>query len=331
MITPLPMTHMNALAYSAMCMMLTGGCLVPLDRFHPRTWWESVRASGATIVHYLGVMPAMLLSLPESPDDRRHQVRFGFGAGVNPRHHAAFESRFGFPLTEAWAMTETGAGAVIIANHEPRHVGTASFGKTENGVECRLVDDTGNDVSPGAPGELLVRRRGPEPRFGFFRAYLKDELATAEAWAGGWFHTGDLVTRDAEGHFRFVDRRKNVIRRSGENISPVEVESVLAQHPAVKAVGVTAVADPVRGDEVFACIVLRDPAQAGESLARELADYCLERLAYFKTPGYIAFCATLPLTATEKIQRAKLAELAPRLREEGASIDLRTMKRRRGE
>jgi acyl-CoA synthetase (AMP-forming)/AMP-acid ligase II len=328
MLTPLPLTHMNAMAYSAMCMLLAGGCLVLLDRFHPRTWWDSVRASQATIVHYLGVMPAMLLAAPESAEDRRHSVRFGFGAGVNPRHHAAFEARFGFPLLEAWAMTESGAGAVVIADREPRHVGSACFGVAGPDVECRLVDEAGADVAPGAPGELLVRHAGPEPRFGFFRRYLKDEAATVEAWAGGWFHTGDLVTRDAAGQFRFVDRKKNVIRRSGENISAVEVESVLAQHPAVRAVGVTAVPDAVRGDEVFACVVPREPGAGGESLARELAAYCLERLAYFKAPGYAAFCDALPLTPTEKIQRSRLKELGHRLLEQRACVDLRFMKRR---
>jgi acyl-CoA synthetase (AMP-forming)/AMP-acid ligase II len=328
MITPLPMTHMNAMAYSAMCMLLTGGCLVLMDRFHPGSWWDSVRASHATIIHYLGVMPAMLLGAPPSPDDARHDVRFGFGAGVNPRHHASFEQRFGFPLLEAWAMTETGAGAVMIANREPRDVGTACFGRAEPRVECRIVGDDGRDVPAGAPGELLVRRAGARPRFGFFAGYLKDEVASAAAWEGGWFHTGDLVTRDASGMFRFVDRKKNVIRRSGENISAVEVESVVAQHPAVAAVGVTAVPDELRGDEVFACVVPRAGYAAQESLAREIAAACRARLAYFKAPAYIAFCDVLPLTPTEKIQRADLKALARRLLEQRRCFDLTMMKRR---
>ena len=327
MLTPLPLTHMNALAYSTMCMLLAGGCLVLLDRFHPRTWWHSARASRATIVHYLGVMPAILLGAPQLPDDRRHAVRFGFGAGVNPRHHAAFEARFGFPLLEAWAMTETGAGAVVIANREPRSVGTACFGAPEPSVECRIVDDCGADVAIGTPGELLVRHAGADARFGFFRAYLKDEAATAEAWAGGWFHTGDLVTRDTAGQLRFVDRKKNVIRRSGENISAVEVELVLAQHPAVRAVAVTAVPDELRGDEVLACIVLEDATAGGAGLARELATFCRARLAYFKAPGYVAFCSTLPLTPTAKIQRSLLRELGGRLLGQGACVDLRSLKR----
>jgi len=330
LLTPLPMSHMNAMACSTMVMLLTGGCVVPLDRFHPATWWDSVRQSGATIVHYLGVMPAMLLGAAPTDLDREHRVRFGFGAGVSPRLHAAFESRFGFPLLEAWAMTETGAGAAIIANREPRKVGSACFGRAAARIDYRVVDDAGRDTARGEPGELLVRSGGSEPGFGFFREYLKDPAATSQAWEGGYFHTGDIVYIDPDGDFHFVDRRRNVIRRSGENISAVEVEGVLLQHPAVAAVGVTAVPDAVRGDEVMACVVLRgdvveeDPA----TLARDIAAYCLERISYFKVPGYIAFCSSLPLTPTEKIQRAQLKEQGNSLLGTLGCIDLRALKKR---
>jgi acyl-CoA synthetase (AMP-forming)/AMP-acid ligase II len=328
MLTPLPMMHMNALAFSTLCMVMTGGCLVLLDRFHPKSWWASVRESRATIVHYLGVMPAILLADPPSAQDREHRVRFGFGAGVNPRHHAAFETRFGFPLIEAWAMTETGSGAVLIANREPRHVGTSCIGMAAPELACRVVDEQGTDVAPGEPGELLVRHAGREPRYGFFRHYLKDPAATEEAWRDGWFHTGDLVSRDAQGMFRFIDRRKNIIRRSGENISAVEVEAVLVQHPQVRSAAVTAVPDELRGDEVFACIVPREPAPEPTRLAEELAQLSRERLAYYKAPGYVAFCEQLPLTPTEKLKRSELRELARRLLGEGACIDVRHLKQR---
>jgi len=329
MITPLPLTHMNAMACSAMCMMLTGGCLVAVDRFHPGSWWDSVRESQATVMHYLGVMPAMLLSLPPSSRDREHGARFGFGAGVQPRHHAAFEERFGVPLIEAWAMTETGAGGAVIANREPRQVGTACFGRPDDRVEFRVVDASGDDVPAGEPGELLVRRRGDRPRFGFFAGYLKDEPATTEAWRGGWLHTGDLVHENGAGQLHFVDRRKNLIRRSGENISAMEIEGVLLQHPAVAAAGVTAVPDEIRGDEVMACVVLKlASAAADESLARELVEFCLARLAYYKAPGYVSFCGGLPLTPTEKIQRGELKELGRRLLDDGACVDTRSLKKR---
>jgi acyl-CoA synthetase (AMP-forming)/AMP-acid ligase II len=332
LITPLPMYHMNALACSSMAMLASGGCIVPLDRFHPNTWWHSVRDAEATIVHYLGVMPAMLMAQPPRPDDRMEHMRFGFGAGVSAAHHAAFESRFGFPLLEAWAMTETGNGAVMIANREPRKIGTACFGRADpRVVDYRIVDEQGRDVLPGEPGELWVRHAGHDPRHGFFREYLKDPEATAAAWEGGWFHTGDVVRIDADGDFHFVDRRKNVIRRSGENIAAVEVEAALLAHPAVRSVGVAAVPDEVRGDEVMACVVPREPPAddaAARALAADIVTHCLGRLAYYKAPGYVAFCDALPLTATEKIQRAGLKELALRLHATRA-VDTRAMKKSR--
>ncbi|MDM0034768.1 AMP-binding protein [Variovorax sp. J22P271] len=328
-ITPLPLNHMNAMAFSTMVVLVAGGCLVQLDRFHPKTWLQSARESGATIAHYLGVMPAMLLSAPPSASDRDHAIRWGFGAGVDRKNHAPFEQRFGFPLVEAWAMTETGAAACVMANREPRLVGTSCFGRLPDFMEVRLVDDQGREVAVDAPGELLVRSAGADPRAHFFSGYLKDEPATTEAWADGWFHTGDLVRRDAEGNFFFVDRKKNVIRRSGENISAVEVESVLNQHPAVKTSAVAATPDAVRGDEVLACIVLHeDAACAPEQLAASIVAHALAQLAYYKAPGYVAFVDALPLTASQKIQRGQLRELAHALPGQAHCIDTRAMKKR---
>ena len=330
--TPLPLTHMNAMACSTMVVLVAGGCLVQLDRFHPKSWLQSACESGATIVHYLGVMPAMLLSAPPSPADRDHAIRWGFGAGVDRKNHAPFEVRFGFPLVEAWAMTETGVAACIMAHREPRLVGESCFGRQESFVEIKLVDDQGNDAAVGTPGELLVRSSGADPHRAFFSGYLKDEKATNEAWAGGWFHTGDLVRRDAEGNFFFVDRKKNVIRRSGENISAAEVESVLNQHPAVKSSAVAATPDAVRGDEVLACIVLRQDADqtAKQQIAASIVDHALAQLAYYKAPGYIAFIDTLPLTPSQKIQRGELRALALTLPSQANCIDTRSMKKRQG-
>ena len=329
-ITPLPLNHVNAMAFSTMVVVTAGGCLIQLDRFHPKSWWQSVRDSGATIVHYLGVMPAMLLTAPASSADRAHSVCWGFGAGVDRKNHAVFEERFGFPLVEAWAMTETGAAACVMANQEPRHVGTSCFGKPESFMHVRLVADDGRDVEDGVPGELLVRSSGPDARRYFFSGYLKDEKATEEAWAGGWFHTGDMVRRDAAGHMYFVDRKKNVIRRSGENISAVEVESVLNQHPAVKSAAVAATPDDVRGDEVLACIIPRDPVPEGQraAVASSIVQHVLAQLAYYKAPGYVAFVDEVPLTASQKIQRGQLRDLARSLPGQAACVDTRNMKRR---
>ena len=350
LITPLPMHHMNAMACSSMAMLMTGGCTAPLDRFHPSTWWASVREAEATIVHYLGVMPAMLLERAPDPLDARHQVRFGFGAGVGAAHHAAFERRFGFPLVEAWAMTETGCAAAVIANVEPRKVGTACFGRPPPEVDWRIVNQEGKNCAPNETGELLVRRAGTQPRFGFFREYLHDPQATEAAWEGGYFHTGDLVCEDDDGLLHFVDRRKNLIRRSGENIAAVEVEAVIAEHPQVAAVGVAAVPDRIRGDEVMALVVPKAAptalgpeegrphgSKAGptalkpeqeQPLAQAIVAHCRQRLAYYKAPGYVAFCERLPLTATEKVQRADLKALAEARLAAGTCMDTRDLKRR---
>ncbi len=319
LITPLPLTHMNAMAYSSMAMIMTGGCIVQLDRLHPRSWWDAVRESQGSIVHYLGVMPSMLLNAPPDPRDRDHAVRFGFGAGVDRRHHAAFEERFGFPLLEAWAMTETGAGAVVIANREPRHVGTSCFGRPEAEVSVRIAPED---------GELLVRTNGADPRAGFFTEYLKDAEATDAAWEGGWFHTGDIVCADSDGYLYFLDRKKNIVRRSGENISAAEVESMLRRHPAVAEVAVAAAPDDIRGEEVFACIVPRETVADAAETAAAIVRAALADLSYFKVPGWIAFVEALPLTASQKVARGELKAMAQRLLADGGCVDTRGFKRR---
>lgn len=329
MLTPLPVFHMNAMAVSVIAMVTMGGCLTMLDRFHPSTWWDSVRASKATCLHYLGVMPAMLMNAAPSQADKAHAVRFGFGAGVPAELHAPFEMRFGFPLIEAWAMTETGSGGVISAHREPRKIGTHCFGRPTDEVEIRIVNDDGTDVTGTAPGELLVRRAGPNPRYGFSSGYLKNPEATAEAWAGGWFHTGDIVARDVEGDLHFVDRKKNVIRRSGENIAAVEVETILAKHPAIRQVAVAATPDAVRGDEVVALIVT-EPALATTEAAADIARWSLNEMAYYKVPGWIGFVDSLPRTPTEKILRAALKELVAEQVTAGALHDTRAFKKRSG-
>src|SRR3954468_23523569 len=316
LITPLPLFHMNALAVSTPAMILPAGCVVQLDRFHPKTWWRDVVDSRATIVHYLGVMPAILLQLPASPNDRAHSVRFGYGANANPKDHAAFEARFGFPLIEGWAMTETGGGALICASREPRHLGTRCFGFPRDELDVRIDDG----------GELLVRQKGADPRRGFFSGYLKDEQATAHAWRDGWFHTGDAVRRGPDGAMHFVDRLKNIIRRAGENIAALEVEAALAGHPAIQQVAVVATPDSVRDEEVLACVVLNAAHGATRETALSIQDWCLERLAYFKAPGHVAFLAELPVTSTNKVQKAKLADFALN---PANCFDLRDRKRRK--
>src|SRR5205823_6417725 len=160
--------------------------------------------------------------------------------GVEPQLHAVFEQRFGFPLIEVWGMTEM--VRVLADRHAPRQVGTRAFGRAVSGVEVRVVDDQDRDIADDTPGEMVVRHSAETPRRHFFSGYLGDAEATARAWRGGWFHTGDTVRRAADGMLHFVDRKKNIIRRSGENIAAAEIEAVLQAHDDVKQVAVLAVA-----------------------------------------------------------------------------------------
>lgn len=326
LLNPLPLFHMNNLVVTTTAMIAKGGCNVMVERFSANAWWTDCRDSQATLVHYLGVMPAILLARAQENAERGHMIRAGIGAGVDPRHHLVFEQRFGFPLLELWGMTEVGAG--FIDNHEPRRVGTRAFGRPTGRLKARVVDDDMNDVPFGVPGELLVQTEDPDPRRGFFSGYLKNEEATAQAWHGNWFRTGDVVRQDEDGMLYFVDRRKNIVRRSGENISAAEVEACLQSHPDVVQAAVIAMPDELREEEVFACVVLRDGIATDAAMAQRLFDFSFERLAYFKAPGYIAFRSDLPTTGTQKIQKALIFAADEDPLELPTTFDLRGLKRR---
>ncbi len=326
---PLPLFHVNASILSFYAMLLSGGCQVQTDRFAPSRWWNEVVQSRATIVHYLGVVVPLLLAQPPSPHDRAHSVRFGYGAGVEPQLHAAFEERFGFPLLELWGMTEM--VRPLCDCLPPRQVGTRAIGRAQPGLDARVVDDADAEVADGTPGELVVRYSATTPRRHFFSGYLDDAAATESAWRGGWFHTGDIVTRGADRMLHFVDRRKNIIRRSGENIAAAEVEALLLTHPLVLQAAVMALPDDIREEEVLACIVCKP--QDGEmlpaaALARSVFDFCNQNLAYYKAPGWIWFTDELPTTGTQKIQKHRLfaADVDPRALP--AMHDMRSFKRR---
>jgi acyl-CoA synthetase (AMP-forming)/AMP-acid ligase II len=323
---PLPLYHMNHLAITVTAAVLTANALVLTERFSPQRWWPEVAGSGATIIHYLGVVAAMLMNQPAGPADRAHSVRFGLGAGIEPQLHTAFEARFGFPMIEVWGMTET--GRIMADSHEPRMTETRAFGRPFAGFEARVVDADDREVPVGTDGELLVRHSAEAPRHGFFSGYLKNAAATEEAWRGGWFHTGDVVRQDASGMLFFVDRKKHIIRRSGENIAAAEVEAVLQAHAAVAQVAVLPVADALREEEVLACIVPMPGAAAGAALAEELFAHCHARLAYFKAPGWVLFLDRLPTTGTQKVQKTLIFAAGEDPRARAGIVDLRARKKR---
>ena len=322
---PLPLYHCNAGSVSLLGAISAGCCQIQADRFNPKRWWREVKATRASIVHYLGIVAPMLLGQPPSEADRDHVVRIGFGAGIEPELHALFEQRFGFAMVEVWGMTEM--VRVLADAEEPRQVGTRAFGRARKGIDVRVVDEDDQEVADDMPGEMVVRHSADTPRRGAFSGYLKNPEETEKAWRGGWFHTGDTVCRASDGMLHFVDRKKNIIRRSGENIAAAEIEALLATHADVAQVAVMAVRDEVREEEVLACIVTRSGA-GGPETARALFQFCNARLAYYKAPGWVWFATELPTTGTQKIQKRLIFPDNSDPREAEGMIDLRQMKKR---
>jgi len=308
--------------------LLTQGCVIRPEHFSAKRWWSEVVESRASIVHYIGVVPQALLALEETANERAHAVRFGFGAGMEPAIHARFESRFGFPHLEVWGMTEVGRWTANDLKSRP--VGLRAIGRPVAPLEARVVDDNDRKVPANTEGELVVRLAGEDPRRGFFAGYLDDPVATAAGWRGGWWHSGDIVRQDDNGIIYFVDRRKNMIRRSGENIAATEVETVLFAHPGVRQIAILAVPDEKSGEEILACIVPSPDQQATPELARQIFEYCNEQLAYYKAPGWILFLDRMPVTATQKVNKAQIFAPGEDPRAFPGAIDLRSMKKRKG-
>ena len=305
-LNPLPSYHINAGIVTFFAAMLTGNSLIQPERFSISSWWEDINESEATIFHYLGVIIAVLLSDQSATKASLGKLRVGFGAGVEPALHQEFETRFGIPLIECWGMTEM--CRVLYNNEEPRLIHTRAMGRPREDLQVKVVDENDQEVGIGTPGEMVVRHSEKTPREGAFSGYLNKEKETEEAWKNGWFHTGDTVTMDETGMLYFVDRAKNIIRRAGENIAAAEVENCLFEIEFVSKIACIAVKDDIREEEVMACVVLEDGMKESKEVAEILFNHALEKMAYFKAPGYILFMDDLPVTGTQKVVKHKIFE-----------------------
>ena len=305
-LNPLPSYHINAGIVTFFAAMLTGNSLIQPERFSISSWWEDINETEATIFHYLGVIIAVLLSDQSATKASLGKLRVGFGAGVEPALHQEFETRFGIPLIECWGMTEM--CRVLYNNEEPRQIHTRAMGRPREDLQVKVVDENDQEVEIGTPGEMVVRHSEKTPRAGAFSGYLNKEKETEEAWKNGWFHTGDTVTMDETGMLYFVDRAKNIIRRAGENIAAAEVENCLFEIEIVSKIACIAVKDDIREEEVMACVVLEDGKKESKEVAEILFNHALEKMAYFKAPGYILFMDDLPVTGTQKVVKHKIFE-----------------------
>ena len=209
----------------------------------------------------------------------------------------SFEQTFGVLVIEGYGLSESTCRSTFNPPNEDRRPGSCGL---PIGNEMRVVDDNDEGVPDGQLGEIVLR--GPN----IFKGYFKDPEATAEAFRGGWFHTGDIGYRDGEGFFYIADRKSDMIIRGGENIYPREIDDLLYSHPAVAQAAVIGVPDELYGEEVAAFIVLKDGADATEA---ELIDFCKQHLADYKCPKTVRFLEDIPKGPTGKLLKRDLAAI----------------------
>jgi acyl-CoA synthetase (AMP-forming)/AMP-acid ligase II len=239
--------------------------------------------------------------LEPGPEERVHDLKMIATFGMTPQLQADIANRYGVPVRDAFGMTEIGfASAVLLSDDSVSGVGTC--GKPMPWREMMIADQHGNPLKDNALGELWVA--GP----GMLLGYHKKPEATAAAFHGKWFRTGDLCRRDERGYYFIVGRIKEMIRRSSENISVTEVEGVLSLHPDVDAVAVHAVPDEKRGEEVKACIILRQGLEPKTVDPHVFIEHARQHLARFKVPRYIQFYRSFPMTPSSKISRKRLSD-----------------------
>jgi crotonobetaine/carnitine-CoA ligase len=300
----LPLFHGNAQLLSTMPALMSGARMVLAERFSASGFWPDVRRYGCTEFNYIGGILPILLKAEARADDAVNPLRIMLGGGCPPDLFDAVEKRFGVTLIEGYGMSEI--GLPLMNKLRSRKKGT--IGVPAFGCQVRLVDDDGLEVGAGEVGELWMRTDRP---YTMLLEYYKMPEKTVEAWRDLWFHTGDCAVRDDEGYYRFVDRKKDALRRRGENISSYEVERIVNSHPAVLESAAVAVKSEMSEDEVMICLTLRP----GARLQPEgLLDHCQERMAYFMVPRYVRILAELPKTPTERVQKAAL-------RAEGVTAD----------
>jgi crotonobetaine/carnitine-CoA ligase len=277
-----------------------GAALVVMRRLTISRFWDVVEEREVTQLFGSASLPALLLKRPSREGEGR-TVRFSVHVGI-PRHlHEEVVARWGFDWVEAYGLTETGLVVAMPLEFAQEMIGSGSIGRPCDGVKTLIVDDGGEPVPLGSPGELLLRAPG------LMRGYLNNPDATAHSFRGGWFHTGDLVTADERGFLYFVARIKDIIRRSGENVAAAEVEEILRQHPAVLDAAVVAVPDEIRGEEVKAFVALVQDADPADASPRALVTHCETRLARFKVPRYIEFInGEFPRTPSMRIKKSEL-------------------------
>ncbi len=304
-LTPLPLFHFNAISVCVVGTLVVGGSAAIERRFSVSRFWPEVKRTGATILSMLGSLAILVANAEDNPDQAGHALRLCAAAPMPPDTDRIWRERFGcatfsggYGLTEASLISMLPAGEV----NKP---GAAGKPNTDE-FDVRLVDDDDNEVPVGEIGEIVCRSRRPNV---MFAGYWRRPEATVEVTRDLWFHTGDLGRLDPDGFLFFVDRKKDYLRRRGENISSFEMEKTFVGHESIKDVAVHSVPSDLGEDEVKVTAVL----QPGVTLTEEeLCRWAVDRVPYFALPRYIEFRDDLPRNPVGRV-------LKYRLRDEGVT------------
>lgn len=292
----MPLFHGNAQYYSTMSALFRGASIALMDRFSASQYMQKCIEHRCTVGSLFAAPMRMILAQPEKVSDKQNQLRLViYAQSITQLQMDDWQRRYAAPLSQLWGMTETMGPPLMNPYNEERR--NLSIGKPIGGYEIRLVDEVGKDVEPGQTGEILVKG---VPGQTIMQGYYKNPDATQETIRNGYLYTGDNARQDAQGYYYFVDRVKDMIKRSGENIAATEVESAVLQHPSVFDCAVIGLPDELRDEQIVAVVAVVEGRLLSE---QDLIEFCKTKLASFRVPNRVVFQTELPRTSVGKIQK----------------------------
>ncbi|EJD03027.1 acetyl-CoA synthetase-like protein [Fomitiporia mediterranea MF3/22] len=295
---PFPLCHADASSLTVIPALLLGATAAISTRFSASTWWDEIRQTKATVADFMGATLSILYKAPERLLDRDNTLRLMWGVPV-PVWVDEFERRFNLKVYEVYGSTETGI-PVVQPIDRPRVKGSCGVALPE--VNLKILQADGSEAEQGVVGELIVR----QPKTSRFSRYYRNLEGTASSLRDGWLYTGDYCHLDHEGNLYFVGRKKQVIRRRGENISAFEVEEALLLHPDILECAAYGVPAPELTEEDLVVSIVKRPG--GDLTEEAVHAFAVNSLAKFQVPRYIGFCDALPRTGTGKLEVFKLQE-----------------------